>query len=124
MKFILRWFSGLFGNRYLARVVAERLRGEDLRKSFINRVVRSMKEHPYEWRLDEWQATHKSGVLVDARGYANKYGDPSNVPLRLHASITRPSFTLLTEEESETLGDAFDYLVKAKILESLGMDRT
>jgi hypothetical protein len=82
-----------------------------------------MKEYQDEWVVNDWVATHVSGVVVDARGYANLFGDSGRMcDDKLFASITVPTFTLLSKEESETLGDAFDYLTKLKILEMLKMD--
>jgi len=122
MKLFSRLLRQFRRKRNLPRLVAERLRGEDFRKAFVNRVVRSMKENSDEWQVRDWVATHRSGVVVDARGYANTYGDAARLADRLFASITQPTFTILSQEEAEILGDAFDYLTKLRILESLGMD--
>ena len=122
MKLFSRLLRQFRRKRNLPRLVAERLRGEDFRKAFVNRVVRSMKENSDEWLVGEWTATHRSGVVVDARGYANRNGHTGMLEGTLFASITKPTFTILSQEEGEILGDAFDYLTKLRILESLGMD--
>ena len=123
MMLILKWVKRILRNSRHGCLVAERLRGEDLRGKFVNRVVRSMKEYPDEWEVKDWIATHVSGVVVDARGYANLHGDPGRMCTdKLFASVTVPTLTILSKEESEILGDAFDYLTKLKVLEMLRMD--
>ena len=123
MNRIRVWLSRLFRNHHFDRLVAERLRGKDIREQFVDRIVRSMKEHPEEWTVKEWTAKHRSGVLIDCKDIRTLGTDPNCIADKIYGSIRQPTQVLLSKEECEKLGDAFDYLAKLRLLEMVHMDK-
>lgn len=112
-----------FRNHHFDRLVVERLRGKDLRDDFIERVIRSMKERPDEWEVFDWKAKHKSGVVIDCKDSSRIYNGEGSFIEEFYGYIVGPTYLLIEKVEAKSLGDAFDYLAKLKVLEALRMDR-
>lgn len=111
----------LFKRNLFGRLVAERLRGEDVREHFINRVCLSMKMNPEEWEVEDDKAEHRSHVVVQAQS-DTRYAGTIDSRKDMIAIIIHPTMIVPPEEDRKKLFDAFDYLAKNKILESLSMN--
>jgi len=82
-----------------------------------------MKEYPEEWKVEKWTAIHKSGVVIDCTDHTTRMTDPGVLPEKIYGGIIKPTQVILSQEESEKLGDAFDYLAKLRLLEMVRMDK-